>query len=170
MMETLKAILTRRSIRSYKSKKIPQAKINQIIKAAMYAPSAMNYQPWHFIVLDDRKDIDQICIINPHADMVKQATLAIIICGDSKLEINIDYLVQDCSAATQNALLAIHNLGLGGVWVSSYPNKDIIEGLRKYFGIPENIVPISIIALGYPAEQPSAEDRFNKSRIHYNKW
>ncbi len=169
-METLKAILTRRSIRSYKSKRISKEKINQIIKAAMYAPSAMNYQPWHFIVLDERKDIDQIFNINPHADMLKQAPLAIIICGDSKLEINIDYLVQDCSAATQNALLAIHELGLGGVWISSYPNKDTIDGLRKYFGIPENIVPISIIALGYPAEKKKNENRFNKKKIHLSRW
>lgn len=169
-METLKAILTRRSIRSYKPEKISEEKINQILKAAMYAPSAMNYQPWHFIVLSERKDIDQIFNINPHAEMVKQAPLAIIICGDLKLEINIDYLVQGCSAATQNALLAVHDLGLGGVWISSYPNQETIGGLRKYFGIPENIVPISIIALGYPAEEIETENRFNKERIHLNKW
>lgn len=169
-METLKAILNRRSIRSYKSKKISKEKINKILKAAMYAPSAMNYQPWHFIVLSERKDIDQIFNINLHAEMVKQAPLAIIICGDLKVEINIDYLVQDCSAATQNALLEIHELGLGGVWISSYPNKDTIEGLRKYFGIPENIVPISIIALGYPAEEKENENRFNIEKIHVNSW
>ncbi len=169
-MNTIDAILTRRSIRSYKTQKIPNEKINQILKATMYAPSAMNYQPWHFIVLDERTDLDEIFKINSHADMMKQAAIAIIICGDLKLEINIDFLVQDCSAATQNALLAIHELGLGGVWVSSYPNKDTINGLRKYFDMPENIVPVSIIALGYPAEQPATDDRFNKSRIHYNKW
>ncbi len=169
-METLKSILTRRSIRSYKHEKIPQEKIDKILEAAMYAPSAMNYQPWHFIVLSERKDIDQIFIINPHAEMVKLAPLAIIICGDLKIEMNIDYLVQDCSAATQNALLAIHDLGLGGVWVSSYPNKETIDGLRNYYGIPKNIVPVSIIALGYPAEEKSTENRFNKDKIHLNKW
>ncbi len=169
-METLKSIKTRRSIRSYKLEKIPQEKINQILESAMYAPSAMNYQPWHFIVLNERKDINQIFVINPHADMVKQAPLAIIICGDLKAEINIDYLVQDCSAATQNALLAIHELGLGGVWVSSYPNKETIEGLRKYFGFPNNIIPVSIIVLGYPAEEKDTENRFNKKKIHYNHW
>ena len=136
----------------------------------MYAPSAMNYQPWHFVVIDEREAIDQIFKINPHAEMAKEAQLAIIVCGDSKLEMNIDYLVQDCSAATQNALLEIHALGLGAVWISSYPNTDTISGIRNYYGLPENIVPVSIISLGFPAEEVTAEERFNKSRIHKNKW
>jgi nitroreductase len=169
-MDTFETILNRRSIRKYTNEKISEEKIDKILKAAMYAPSAMNYQPWHFIVIDKREAIDQIFNINPHADMVKGAQLAIIVCGDTKLEMNIDYLVQDCSSATQNALLAIHELGLGAVWISSYPNKETIEGIRKYYGLPENIVPVSIISLGYPAEQITTEDRFNKTRIHNNKW
>ena len=169
-MNTLKAILTRRSIRQYKKQKVTKNKINDIIKAAMYAPSAMNYQPWHFIVIDKREAINQLYKFNPHADMLLTAPSAIIICGDLKVEMNIDYLVQDCSAATQNALLAIHELGLGGVWISSYPNKDTVEGIRMYYGLPENIVPVSIIALGYAKEEVETEDRFNKSKIHLNKW
>jgi nitroreductase len=116
-METLNAIQTRRSIRQYKKNKVTKEKINQILKAAMYAPSAMNYQPWQFIVLDKRENIDYLYKINPHAEMLLKAPLAIIVCGDLKAEMDIDYLVQDCSAATQNALLAIHELGLGGVLV-----------------------------------------------------
>jgi len=91
-MNTLKAILTRRSIRQYKKKKVSKEKINQILKAAMYAPSAMNYQPWHFIVLDRREDIDHLYKINPHAEMLLKAPLVIIVCGDLKAEMNIDYL------------------------------------------------------------------------------
>jgi nitroreductase len=169
-MNTLKAILSRRSIRQYKKKKVSKQKINEILKAAMYAPSAMNYQPWHFLVVDKREDINHLYKINPHAEMLLKAPLAIIVCGDLKAEVNIDYLVQDCSAATQNALLAIHNLGLGGVWISAYPNKDAVEQIKKYYEIPENIVPVSIISLGYPAEEIKTEDRFIKSRIHSNKW
>ena len=169
-MNTIKAILSRRSIRQYKKRKVSKEKNNQILKAAMYAPSAMNYQPWHFIVIDNREDIDQLYKLNPHAEMLLKAPSAIIICGDLKAEINIDYLVQDCSAATQNALLAIHELGLGGVWISSYPNKDTVVGIRNYYGIPEDIVPVSIIALGYAKEEKAAEDRFTKTKIHFNKW
>ncbi len=169
-METFEALINRRSIRKYTSEKIPHEKISEILKAAMYAPSAMNYQPWHFIVAEERADIDQIFKINPHAEMMQQAAAAIIVCGDLKLEQNIDYLVQDCSAATQNALLAVHALGMGAVWVSAYPNKDTIKGIREYYGIPENIVPVSIISIGFPDEEAATEDRFNKSRIHYKKW
>ena len=169
-MNSLKAILTRRSIRKYKKTKVSKEKINQILKAAMYAPSAMNYQPWQFLVLDKREDIDHLYKINPHAEMLLKAPLAIIVCGDLKTEMNIDYLVQDCSAATQNALLAIHELELGGVWISSYPNKETVEGIRNYFGMPENIIPVSIISLGYPDEEVKADDRFDKSRIHFDKW
>jgi len=169
-MNTLKAILSRRSIRQYKKKKVSKQKINEILKAAMYAPSAMNYQPWHFLVVDKREDINHLYKINPHAEMLLKAPLAIIVCGDLKAEMNIDYLVQDCSAATQNALLEIHNLGLGGVWISAYPNQNAVEQIKKYYEIPENIVPVSIISLGYPAEEVKNEDRFIKSRIHSNKW
>ncbi|MGA7722203.1 MAG: nitroreductase family protein [Ignavibacteriaceae bacterium] len=169
-MNTLKAILSRRSIRQYKKKKVSKQKINEILKAAMYAPSAMNYQPWHFLVVDKREDLNQLYKINPHAEMLLKAPLAIIVCGDLKAEMNIDYLVQDCSAATQNALLEIHNLGLGGVWISAYPNQNAVEQIKKYYEIPENIVPVSIISLGYPAEEVKNEDRFIKSRIHSNKW
>jgi len=169
-METLKAIETRRSIRKFTSQKISNEKIETILKAAMYAPSAMNYQPWHFLVLEKREDIDKISRINPHAEVMLAAQAAIIICGDSKAEINTDYLVQGCSAATQNALLTLHDLGLGGVWVSSYPNKDIIEGIQKYYGLPENIIPISIIAIGYPDEVKVSEERYHSDKIHKNRW
>jgi nitroreductase len=169
-MNTLKAIQTRRGIRQYKKKKVTKEKINQVLRAAMYAPSAMNYQPWQFIVLDKREDIDHLYKINPHAEMLLKAPLAIIVCGDLKAEMDINYLVQDCSAATQNALLAIHELGLGGVWISAYPNSKTVNAIRKYYGLPKNIVPVSLISLGYPAEEVKTEDRFNKTKIHFNKW
>ncbi len=169
-METLQAILTRRSIKKYTSKKISQDQIETILKAAMYAPSAKNSQPWHFIVLEDRNDIDQIHKLNPRNEMMLQAPAAIIVCGDSSIEPNIDNLVMSCSAAAQNALLAVHSLGLGSVWVSAYPIKDIIEGIKKYFNLPENIVPFSVIPVGYPDEVKENDDRFHKEKIHLNRW
>jgi|YelNatPaOPRAMG01_1025707.scaffolds.fasta_scaffold02943_5 nitroreductase len=169
-MDTLEAIITRRSIRQYTAQKIPDDKLKRILQCAMFAPSAMNYQPWHFIVVEKKNKIEELQNIFPHADMLKQTTLLIIVCGDSELEKNIDYLVQDCSAATENALLSIHALGLGGVWLSVFPNKEIIAGLRKTFEIPENIIPISAISIGFPAEVKDAEDRFIPTRIHTNKW
>lgn len=169
-METMKAILTRRSIRKYKDKKINKEQVNEIIKAAMYAPSAFNKQPWQFIAIDKREIIDEIFKIIPHAEMLKQAAIAVLICGDKSLEEDINLIALDCSAATQNALLAIHDIGLGGVWISVYPAEDTITGLRNLFKYPENIVPISLLSIGFPDEAVANEERFKPEKIHYNNW
>ena len=169
-MDTIEAILTRRSIRQYTAQRVPEDKVKRILQAAMYAPSAFNYQPWHFIVLDRKELIEGLIKVIPHAEMLKQAPLTIIYCGDTKLENNIDHIVQDCSAATENSLLAAHALGLGAVWIGIYPDKVTIEGLRKHFGFPENIIPVSAITVGFPAEVSQTEDRFNSLKIHTNKW
>ncbi|MHB8579928.1 MAG: nitroreductase family protein [Ignavibacteriaceae bacterium] len=169
-MDTLEAIITRRSIRQYTPQNIPEDKIKLILQSAMYAPSAMNYQPWHFIVIDKKDTIEGLQSIFLHADMLKQATLLIIVCGDSELEKSIDNLVQDCSAATENALISIHALGLGGIWLSIYPNRDVINGLKKTLELPENIIPLTAIPIGFPAEVKESENRYNTTRIHSNKW
>ena len=169
-METMKAILTRRSIRKYKAKEITKEQVNEIIKAAMYAPSAFNNQPWQFIAVDKKEILDKIFKIIPHAEMLQQAAAAIIVCGDKNLEENINLIALNCSAATQNALLAIHDLGLGAVWVSAYPVEGTITGLKKLFNLPENIVPISILSIGYPDEEVTTEERFKPEKIHFNNW
>ncbi len=169
-METFKAILTRRSIRKYTNKKIPEDQINKILKAAMYAPSAFNNQPWQYIVIDKRELLDEILKAIPHAEMLKETTLAIIICGDKTLEQNIELIALNCAAATQNALLAIHDFGLGAVWISAYPVEEYMKGLTNLFKLPENIVPISLLSIGYPGEEVTTEERFKPERIHNNSW
>jgi nitroreductase len=169
-METIKAILTRRSIRKYKNKEIPRDISDKILKAAMYAPSAFNNQPWQYIVTDKREIIDEEQKIIPHAEMLQQAVLTILICGDKNLEQNIDLIVLNCAAATQNALLAAHDLGLGAVWISAYPVKENMNGLKNLFKLPENIIPISILSIGYPDEEVTSEERYKPERIHYNSW
>lgn len=169
-MDTLESIITRRSIRQYTAQKVPADKIKRILQSAMYAPSAMNMQPWHFIVVDRKELIEGLIKPIPHADMLKQAPLAIIFCGDKDAEKNIDYIVQDCSASIENALLAAHDMGLGAVWIGIYPDSNIIANLQKHFGLPKNIVPISAVAIGFPAEVKDTEDRFNSGKIHINGW
>ena len=169
-METMKAILTRRSIRKYKDKNINKEQVNEIIKAAMYAPSAFNKQPWQFIAVDKRETIDEIFKIIPHAEMLKEAAAAVIICGDKSLEEDINLIALDCSAATQNALLAVHDAGLGAVWISAYPGEETMSGLKKFFNYPENIIPISVLSIGFPDEEVTAEERFKPEKIHYNNW
>lgn len=169
-METIEAILTRRSIRKYKSKEITRDQVNEIVKAAMYAPSAFNNQPWEFIAVDKREVIDEIFKIIPHAEMLKQAAAAILVCGNKDLEGNIDLIVLDCSAATQNALLAVHDLGLGAVWISAFPVEEAMSGLKKLFNFPDNIIPVAVLSIGYPDETVTTEDRFKPEKIHYNSW
>ncbi len=169
-METLQAIRTRRSIRKYTSRPVPQESINKIIEAAMYAPSARNTQPWHFIIANRREILDEIPKVHPYAEMVYQAQLCILVCGDNRLEKRNDYLAINCAAATQNLLLAAHDLDLGAVWLGVYPRGERMEGLAKLFQLPHNILPISLIALGYPDEKISPPERFKQNRLHYNKW
>jgi len=169
-METLNAISTRRSIRQFTSQEIPEDLVEKILRAGMQAPSARNYQPWHFIVINDRKILDKIPLVHPYAEMMYQATLAILVCGDLNLEKSVEYCAINCSAATQNILLAAHDLRLGAVWLGVYPREERTKGLIKVFNIPDNIVPISLIACGYPAEKLATEDRYKIERIHRNHW
>ena len=169
-METLRAISTRRSIRQFTSQKVSNELIEKLIRAGMQAPSARNFQPWHFVVTGERKMLDKIPLVHPYAEMMYQATLAILVCGDLNLEKSVEYCAINCSAATQNILLAAHDLGLGAVWLGVYPREERTEGLKILFNIPDDIVPISLIACGYPAEELSAEDRYKKERIHQNQW
>lgn len=170
-MELFEALLTRRSIRKYKYDIIPQDKITELLKAGMYAPSAMNCQSWQFIVVDDRDTLKRINTeTTAYADMLMDASAAILVCGDLTLDKNINYNLMNCSAATENILLAARGLGLGSCWVGAFPVNETVEGLRKILGFPENIIPVSIIAIGYPAENANAEDRYKPERIHRNKW
>jgi nitroreductase len=169
-METLKAISTRRSIRQFTSQEISEDLVEKILRAAMQAPSARNYQPWQFIITNDRTILDKIPQVHPYAEMMVQAALAILVCGDLKLEKSVEYCAVNCSAATQNILLAAHDLGLGAVWLGIYPREERIKGLKNLFNLPDHIIPISLIACGHPAEKLPAEERFKKERIHRNKW
>lgn len=169
-MELWEAIITRRSIRKFKSTPIPSELIEKLLRAGMQAPSARNKQPWHFVIVTERDLLDKISVVHPYAYMLKEAPLGILICGDKNLEITVEYIVQDCSAATQNMLLAAHDFGLGAVWLGIYPREPRIKALRKLLNLPENIIPISMIAVGYPDEIKSPEDRFKPDRVHYNKW
>lgn len=169
-METLDAINTRRSVRKFTDKKISKEVIDKLLKAAMSAPSAGNQQPWHFIVIDEKGILKEIPKVSLYAPMAKEASAAIVICGDPSLEKYPGFWVQDCSAATQNILLAAHDIGVGAVWSGIYPLEDKVEGYRNLLGIPEKIVPLSIVIMGYPLEVPKPVERFKTERVKYNRW
>lgn len=168
---TIEAIYNRRSIRKYdKERPVERKKLEQLIRAAMYAPTARNLQPWHFIIITEREVLDRIPSIHPYAKMVHQASAAILVCGDRSKEPNDIYLAKNCSAATQNILLEAYALGIGSVWLGVFGREERMKNLSSLFNLPEDIVPISLIALGYPDEIKSMPDRFQKNLIDENRF
>ena len=169
-MNLLDIIKTRRSIRKFTEKEISDQQIDEILTAAMYAPSAANQQPWHFIVVRNKETFQKIQTFHPFSQMLSQANVAILVCGDSALETKQGYWPIDCGAATQNILLSAHGLGLGAVWLGIYPVHERQQGITDLFSLPENVHPFSLIAMGYPAEEKKLPERFKPERIHFEKW
>lgn len=169
-MEAMEAIYSRRSVRQYTSKPVSRELVRDILKAAMSAPSAGNERPWHFIILTDRAILDEIPKFHPYSAMLKQASAAILVCGDPALEKHKGYWVLDCAAASENILLAAHAKGLGAVWCGVYPTEDRVQNLKKLLHLPEQITPFSLMPLGFPAEIKDVPDRFDGSRVHDNRW
>lgn len=169
-MDIQELLLNRRSIRKYKDQKINKDDMNSILKAAMYAPSAMNLQPWQFIVIDDKVVLKETIKSIPHAEMLKQSAAAVLVCGDKAIEKNESWLLQNCSAAVQNILLSAYGLGIGSCWIGIQGMDDIVKNIILQFKLPENIIPVALISLGYPDETVTAEERFKTEKIHYNKW
>jgi nitroreductase len=169
-MDAIEAIMTRRSIRLYADTPIDDGTIETLLRAGMQAPSARNAQPWHFLVITDRAILSAIRRFHPYSDMLATAAAAILICGDPGLEEDLEYINQDCTAATENILLASHALGLGAVWLGIYPREKRIVEIRRLLDIPGRIVPVSLIALGYPAESAVPVDRYQPQRVYRNRW
>ena len=165
-------IMTRTSIRKYKDQPVEQEKIDIMLKAAMAAPTAVNLQPWHFIVIDDKNTLKLLSGQQPN-----NAPLMIAVCGDTnkttmpdgkgKLP---DFWVQDVSAATENLLLAAHAQGLGAVWTSVYPVMERVAEVANVLNCPENIIPLAVVRIGYPDESPEPKDKFKQENISYNKF
>lgn len=165
-------IMTRTSIRQYKDQPVEQEKIDIMLKAAMAAPTAVNLQPWHFIVITDKPIIDQLSGRQP-----TNAPLLIAVCGDTdkttmpdgKTKLP-DFWIEDVSAATENLLLAAHALGLGAVWTGVYPAMERVAEVANVLNCPQNIVPMAVVRIGYPDEAPEPKDKFKEENISYNKF
>ncbi|MCD4673901.1 MAG: nitroreductase family protein [Anaerolineaceae bacterium] len=169
-METIKAILTRRSVRHFTADPISPEEQDTLLRAAMHAPSANNQQPWQFIVIDDRQILTGLTEIHPYAGSLLESPIGILVCGDLNLAKSKDYWVQDCSAATQNLLVAAHGLGLGAVWLGVYPRQARYEAIQKFLKLPDMVIPFALIAVGHPANPLPTANRYLAERIHLNKW
>jgi nitroreductase len=169
-MDTLEAIHTRRSIRKYEDKPVAEEAVEELLRAAMTAPSARNAQPWHFVIFDERELLQKVSKINANAYMAAEAPLAILVCGDLSLEKSAGYWPQDCAAAVENMLLAAHAMGLGAVWTGIHPRPKREKGFRELLDLPENIMPHSMIVIGHPAEPSARQDRYKADRVRKNGW
>ena len=169
-MDVLEALRTRRSIRKYTKEEIPEGDIRKIIEAGMSGPSAANSQPWHFIIIKSRSILNEIPKASPYAQMAKDAAIAIVVCGDLKLDRVPQFWQQDCSIAAQNILLAAHSLGYGAVWTGAYPMEDRYKNLQKLLGIPLSIIPLAVIPIGKPAEKKEGNKPYLEDRVHIDKW
>jgi len=169
-MEKLDYILDRRSIRRFTDQKIDNEQIKIILTAAMYAPSAVNTQPWHFIVIDDQSLMGKIMEIHPYARMLQTASHAVVVCGDQLLQHDNDYWVVDCGAATQNLLLAAQTIGLGACWVGLYPREERLASFSSLLQLPGHVKPFALVALGFPGEQKPRPERFHAEKVKHNVW
>jgi nitroreductase len=163
-------VLSRRSIRKYTKQEVPEELVERLLRAAMSAPSASNQQPWHFIVARDHELLDRVPDVHPYSSMVPSAPLAIVVCGDPRNAKWPQMWEQDCSAATENVLVEAQLLGLGAVWLGVHPLSERVEGLQRLFGIPSDVIPFSLIPIGFPAEQKPPADRYLVERVHQERW
>ncbi len=168
----LNFIFGRRSIRVYSPGEISDDHIHKILEAAMAAPSAMTKDPWRFVVVRNKPTLSNLATILPGGKMLATATLAIAVCGDldAAFEQHISYLLQDCSASIQNLLLAAHALGLGACWVGVHPLEEAVRQLRQVFALPSHFVPVAVISLGLPGEDPGPRTRYNPQYVRAESW
>jgi len=163
-------INNRRSIRKFIDKPVEPEKIERILKAAMQAPSSENKQPWEFIVIDDRKMLDEFSSFSDYAKAVNSAPVAIVLLGNKDRLDNLDYWEQDMGAATQNLMLEAVNQELGSVWLGVYTDEGCITFIKKFFDLPDNILPYSVVPIGYSDRENKFTDRYKEERVHFNKW
>jgi nitroreductase len=170
MGDALEFIQKRRSIRQYADAPVGDEQVETLLRAAMAAPSAGNEQAWAFVVIRDRARLDKVTEIHPYAQMCKTATAAILVCGDAGREKHEGMWPQDCSAAVQNLLLAAAHTGLGTCWCGVHPRADREQAFRDLCGIPSDVVPFALVAVGVPDEEKGPADYYDPSRVHHETW
>lgn len=166
--QALETILNRKSVRKYTARPVEKEKLEILVRAGMAAPSSRDRRPWEFVIVTDRKTLDTMAEGLPFARMLKETNQAIVVCGDTIKSDNAWFL--DCSAAAQNILLAAESMGLGAVWTAVYPYPDRIRIVREELRLPDHIMPLNVIPIGYPQGKESPKNKYNPQQIHYDTW
>jgi nitroreductase len=170
--DTLSVIHARKSVRSFTGAPVSRENLDTILRAGMAAPTAVNKQPWSFVVVTDKKKIDALAAGLPTARGIEKAAAVIIVCSDPELAHmqSRDFAVIDASLASENILLATEALGLGGHWTASFPYEDKMKHVRGVLGIPEKVIPLNVILIGVPTGADQPKDKYKKEKIHWEKW
>ncbi len=172
MNKHLQPIFSRRSVRDYQARPVDETTIQDLLDAGMAAPSACGKDPWEFIVLRDPQKLRDIAEALPNGGFLADAGAGLVVCGDlRRAHANeLSYLLQDCSAAIENILLASSILGLGACWLGVHPRTERVDFLKRYFSLPESIVPVATLALGWPKKNPEPRTRSKADFVHYEEW
>lgn len=167
-------ILQRKSVRSFTNQPIEKSKLDTLVRAAMAAPTGKDMRPWKFVVVNDKQAMKSLAAQLPYSKMLAEAQAAIVVCGDmsvvdkdGKPSTNWTF---DCSAATENLLLQAEAMGLGAVWTGAYPYDERVAAVKVALKLPDNIIPLNVIPIGYPKGNPQPKDKYNADNIHYNLW
>jgi nitroreductase len=172
MDEKLGFIFERRSIRVYAPGEVTEAQVQKLLAAAMASPSAAAKYPWRFVVVRNRQTLSRIAAVLPNGQMLADAALGIAVCGDLEVahDNQLSYLLQDCSAAIENLLLAAHILGLGACWLGVHPQEDRIKSIKAILSLPASVIPVACISVGYPDESKEPHAEFDRDCVHFEKW
>ena len=163
-------VLSRRSIRTYTTQPVSDEQVERLLRAAMAAPSAGNQQPWRFIVVTDHDTLAAIPSFHPYARMLSRTPAAIVVCALTADLRWPDFRDQDCAAAVENILIEAVALDLGAVWLGVHPLEERVTGMRRLLGIPDDVIPFAVVALGHPAEAKEPAARFDPERVHRERW
>ena len=165
-------IFGRRSIRAYTSAAVSPETVTKLLQAAMAAPSAVAKDPWRFVVIRSRQTLTRIAAELPNGQMLASAAVGIAVCGDLEVthDRQLSYMLQDCSAAIENLLLAAQILGLGACWLGVHPREQRVKAVKELLSLPPSVIPVACVSIGYPAEHPQARTRFNADYVHLESW
>jgi nitroreductase len=166
--DALSVIHSRKSVRSYTDEEVTKEQLIQLMEAAMAAPTAMDKRPWRFVAVTERETLDSLGEGLPYAKMLFDAPAAIVVCGDTT--VYEPFWMLDCSCASENLLLAAEAMGLGAVWTAVWPRDDRQEHVREVLELPDHILALNVIPIGYPAGNPTPKEKFDETNIHWEKW
>jgi len=163
---------SRKSVRNFTGAPATKSALDKILRAGMMAPTARNQQPWAFVAVTDRKQLDSLAAVLPSGKILLKAGAAIIVCTEPEKAAgkSHEFAIIDASLASENILLAVEALGLGAVWTAVYPDARLMERVRSSLGIPKGVIPLNVIPVGVPTGEDKPKTKYKVEKIHWERW